>query len=472
MAVDYDLVILGGSAIARYAAARAVQFQARVALVEPEPSSNPQAASTDRHTLIQAATIAQQMRQANLWGISGGASPTLDWQAAIAWAKGVAETVQDQGVDGQSLDLLAARGVDVVLGQGEFRSLGFGVGRRVLRSRRYLLAPATQPLVPAIEGLDAIEPLTLETLWREPLPKRLLVLGGNPQGIELAQALNRLGVQVIWLSRDRFLPYEDPEAALLLQIQLQTEGIQLLPQTPVRQVKCVGNAIEVITVNQRFAVDALLLATTPQLDLTALNLRAIGVDWQPSGVSVNRHLQTSDRRVYACGEALGGYPLFSIARYEAEIALRNALFLPTARVDYRHTPIALFTQPEFARIGLTEAAAQRYYAEDPIVLRQFAKTLTKAQIQNETTGFCKLIVRQNGEILGAHWVGIGATEAIGAIALAMRHHLGVEAIAQLPTLAPTAAELLQQTARQWQQRRSVQRRDWLETWFSLRRDWF
>ncbi len=475
MAVDYDLVILGGSAIARYAAARAAQFQARVALVEPDPSSNPQAASTDRHTLIQAATIAQQMRQASLWGISGGGSPTLDWQAAIAWAKGVAENVQEQGVEGQSLDLLAARGVDVVLGQGEFRarSLGFSVGGRVLRSRRYLLAPATQPLVSAIEGLAAIEPLTLETVWRQPvLPQRLIILGGNPQGIELAQALNRLGVQVIWLSRDRFLPYEDPEAALLLQIQLQTEGVQLFPQTSVQQVKRSGDAIEVMTENQHFSADALLLATAPQLDLTALNLKAIGVDWRPSGIPVNRHFQTSDRRVYACGEALGGYPLFSIARYEAEIALRNALFLPTAKVDYRHTPIALFTRPEFARIGLTEAAAQSYYSEDLIVLRLFDKTLVKAQIQNETTGFCKLIVRQNGEILGAQWVGVGASEAIGAIALAMRHRLGVEAIAQLPTLAPTAAELLQQTAQQWQQRRLVDRRDWLETWFSLRRDWF
>ena len=479
MAVDYDLVIPGGNAIARYAAARAVQSYARVALVEPlvelNRPHNPQAASTCRHTLIHAATIAQQIRQASLWGLeeSVNAAP-LDWRTSIAWAQGVAENVQDQGSDGQSLDLLAARGVDVVLGQGEFlaQPLGLSVGGRVLRSRRYLLAPATQPLIPAIEGLASIEPLTLETLWQQPtLPQRLIILGGNPQGIELAQALNRLGIQVTWLSRDRFLPHEDSEAAQLLQIHLQTEGIRLLPQTKIQQVKRIGEAIEVITETDRFSADALLLATAPQLDLTALNLKAIGVSWQPSGIPVNRQLQTSNRRIYACGEALGGYPLFSIARYEAEIALQNALFLPTAKVDYRHTPIALFTQPEFARIGLTEAAAKKGDSRS-IVLRQFAKTLTKAQIQNETTGFCKLIVRRNGEILGAHWVGVGATEAIGAIALAMRQNLGVEAIAQLPMLAPTAAELLQQTAQQWQQRRLVERRDRLETWFSLRRDWF
>jgi pyruvate/2-oxoglutarate dehydrogenase complex dihydrolipoamide dehydrogenase (E3) component len=484
MAVDYDLVILGGSAIARYAAARAVQSYARVALVEPldrlNLPGNPQAASTNRHMLIQAAAIAQHIRQASLWGLGAGlTAPRLDWKTAIAWAQGVSENVQDQGSDGQSLDLLAAKGVDVVLGQGEFRSqpLGFSVGGRILQSRCYLLAPATQPLSPAIEGLAAIAPLTLETFWHLPtLPQRLILLGGNPQGIELAQALNRLGVQVTWISRDRFLPHEDAEVAQLLQIQLQTEGVRLLPQTHIQQVRRSGEAIEVMTETQRFSADALLLATAPQLDLTTLNLGAIGVDWRPSGIPVNRRLQTSNRRIYACGEALGGYPLFSIARYEAAIALHNALFLPTAQVDYRHTPIALLTQPEFARIGLSEAAAQRAAQrgdrETPIVLRQFARTLTKAQIQNETTGFCKLIVRKNGEILGVHWVGAGASEAIGAIALAMRQNLSIEAIAQLPTLNPTAAELLQQTAQQWQQQRLVQYRDWLETWFSLRRDWF
>ncbi|MBD3882493.1 NAD(P)/FAD-dependent oxidoreductase [Phormidium tenue FACHB-886] len=473
MPVDYDLVILGGSAIARYAAARAAQTYARVALVEPASTPTLQFPSY-RQTLIQTAAIAQQMRQASLWGL-GDAAVSLNWQETIALASGVSESLQVQGVAGQSLELLAAAGVDVVVGQGEFRSqpLGLSVGGRVLRSRRYLLAPAAQPLIPAIEGLASINYLTLETLWQQSeLPDRLIILGGNPQGVELAQALNRLGVQVTWVSGDRLLPQEDPETVALLQIQLQTEGLHLLPQSQVQQVRQVGDSLEVITDRQRLSADAVLLATTPQLDLTLLNLAAIGVRWQPQGVAVDRQLRTRNKQVYACGEALGGYPLFSLARYEAEVALHNALFLPTAKVNYRHTPIALFTQPECVRIGLTEAAAKQRFREAPVVLRQFSKTLAKAQLQNETTGFCKLIVRQNGEILGAQWVGAGASEGIGTIALAIQQRISVKAIAQLPILSPTAAELLQETAQQWQQQRLTQRQGWLETWFSLRRDWF
>lgn len=471
MPVDYDLVILGGSTIARYAAARAAQTYARVALVEPAPAP---ALPSYHQTLIQTAAIAQQMRQASFWGL-GDAAVNFDWQETIALATGVSERLQAQGVAGQSLELLAAAGVDVVVGQGEFCSqpLGFSVEGRLLRSRRYLLAPAAQPLIPVIEGLTGINYLTLETFWQQSeLPDRLIVLGGNPQGVELAQALNRLGIQVTWVSGDRLLPQEDPEAVALLQLQLQSEGLQLLPHSQVQQIKRAGDSLEVITERQRLSTDAVLLATTPQLDLTLLNLTAIGVKWQPQGITVDRQLRTSNPQVYACGEALGGYPLFSLARYEAEVALHNALFLPTAKVDYRRTPIALFTQPECARIGLTEAAAKQQLRETPVVLRQFSKTLAKAQLQNETTGFCKLIVRQNGEILGAQWVGTGASEGISTIAFAMQQRIGVKAIAQLPILSPTAAELLQETAQQWQQQRLTQRRGWLETWFSLRRDWF
>jgi pyruvate/2-oxoglutarate dehydrogenase complex dihydrolipoamide dehydrogenase (E3) component len=473
MPVEYDLVIVGGSAIARYAAARAAQLQARVALIEPSLSDNPQIASLCRHTLMHIASIAQQLRQADSYGFDP-IDPALDWQQAIAWAQGIAEIVQAQDVDGQSLERLAVLGVDVVLGEGAFVPSGFRVEGRILRSRRYLLAPAAQPLIPPIEGFleGQVDYLTLDKFWQQPaLPDRLIILGSNPQGIELAQALNRLGVQVTWVSDDRLLPQADPEVADLIQIQLETEGIRLLPQTQLQQIRQEGNLIELVTLDERYTADALLLATAPQLNLTSLNLGAIGVSWQPQGISVNRKLQTSNRRVYACGEALGGSPLFSLARYEATIALRNALFLPIAKVDYSRTPIALFTQPEAVSIGLTESAAKLRFREAPIVLRQFSKTLTQTQIHNDTTGFCKLILRQNGEILGAQWVGKNASEGIGTIALAMQQRLKVGAIAQLPLLSPTIAELLQQTAQQWKYRQPSQRRGWLDTWFSLRREW-
>ncbi|NJR65845.1 MAG: NAD(P)/FAD-dependent oxidoreductase [Leptolyngbyaceae cyanobacterium CRU_2_3] len=137
-------------------------------------------------------------------------------------------------------------------------------------------------------------------------------------------------------------------------------------------------------------------------------------------------------------------------------------------------PLALLTQPELARIGLTEAQARQSYGETGkplIILKQFTKTLAKDQIQGETTGFCKLIVRHNGEILGGHWVGTAASEGIGILALAMQQKIKVSAIAQLPFVTPSHAELLQAIAQQWQQTTKLSQRNLVESWFRLQRDW-
>jgi pyruvate/2-oxoglutarate dehydrogenase complex dihydrolipoamide dehydrogenase (E3) component len=442
---DYDLVIIGGSAIARYAAAQATR--ARVALVEPAP---PSLATLHRHTLTQAGRIAHQIRQADLWGFTQPA-PTVEWQELADWTTRVAETL----VEEQSLESLAASGVDVVIGAGAFCARGFSVNGRVLRSRAYLLAPATQPAIPAIPGLTDVTYLTVESLIKLPhRPDRLIILSNEPVGIELAQSLNRLGTEVtLIVESSQLLTPADPEAMDLIRTELEIEGVTVLTQSQVTQVGQNGGLKRIRLGDKILEADELLVVMGRRSHLEELNLQSISVQWNPQGIPVNRSLQTSNASVYACGEAIGGYAISHLGEYEADLALHNALTFFKRPTEYQFIPWAVLTQPEFAQVGFTEAQARKIYS-DIRILRQPWQTLEKAAMQSETTGFCQIIVRRNGVILGAQMVGLGASEAIASIALAMRSKLKVgavlgSAIAQSTMIAPTFSQIIRQTAQQW-----------------------
>lgn len=457
MTVDYDLVILGGSSVARYAAIEASRLKARVALVEPD--SNAIDPIYLHHSLLQAGRLVDQIRQAKPAGIDFAAEATIDFEELRQRALSIAQVQAEW----RSSSVLAALGVDVIAGQGEFfrrPHLGVAVNGRSLRSRAYLIATGSRAAV--MEGMAAGEAIPAS------IPGHLAVIGGEPFGIELAQTFARLGSRVTLIAPTRLLPAEDAEAAHLIQACLEAEGICVLTER-VSQVKRIAGKQWLQAGEKAIEADEILLAMPRQPQLERLNLEAAGVKWHPAGIAVNAKLQTTNPRVYACGEALGGCSP-TLAESEASIALKNALFLPVDRIDYGKLPWTLFTQPQLARVGQTEAQARQTYGDDILILQQFTKTLTQAQLQGELTGFCKLIVRRSGEILGAHLVGTAAGEAIHAVALAVQQKLPVQTIAQLGAIDPSWSKLIQTTAAQWQHsRRPVWQTDLLESWFNWRR---
>jgi pyruvate/2-oxoglutarate dehydrogenase complex dihydrolipoamide dehydrogenase (E3) component len=491
MAVDYDLVILGGSAIARYAALKAARLKARVALIEPE--TNPiYPLSGATQTTLQTATwhhIGQLTQTlANYHWTTGNDRPHSEPLTSATWqlSQTLGHQVCQDYAETRSLPILAAQGVDVRIGQAQFcrdpklavivKDPGTKPVERSLQARTYLIATSSQSAIPDIPGLSAVPYFTPEMLWQtnwQSPPAKLVILGGEPIAVEIAQTLAQLGSQVILIvEQAQLLPTEDADAAFLIQAQLEATGIQVLTQTSVTQVRQIDRRIWIQAGNQAIETDAFLLAVGRSPQFADLNLAAAGIQAQPHRLLVNAKLQTSNHRIYACGEVLGGYPFTSIAQHEADIALHNALFLPNRRVNYAIVPWAVLTTPQLARVGLTEAQAKQRYGNEVIVLREPLKRSAKAQLQDETTGFCKLITKQNGEILGAHIVGAQASEWIGAIALAMQQRIRIDAIARYPTVFPSFAEVLYHAANTWQQQR-LQQRSWLqtglETWFSLRR---
>ncbi|MBD2018856.1 NAD(P)/FAD-dependent oxidoreductase, partial [Leptolyngbya sp. FACHB-36] len=264
------------------------------------------------------------------------------------------------------------------------------------------------------------------------------------------------------------LHLEDPQAAYLIQAQLEAEGVQILTQTAVTQVRQISGEKWVQAGNRAIEADEIIAAEAPA-DPAPLNLAAAQVKSSPWGIVVNCKLQTSNPRIYACLSSLPDSP--QVVRYCAETAVKNALFLPVFITDLRSIPIVTYSQPELARVGHSEAIARQLYGNDVVILKQPLKLIPKTQIQGETTGLCKLILRRSGRIVGAHIVAPHASELISPIALAMQQKLTVQALADQIHPAFALSEIIRQTALEWHQTRSNLFQDFLAGLFSLRRSW-
>ncbi|MBW4521228.1 MAG: NAD(P)/FAD-dependent oxidoreductase [Scytolyngbya sp. HA4215-MV1] len=471
MSVDYDLIIIGSTPAGIAAAIAAVSLKARVALV----SDRWQIKETlDGAALNHFGRITQQahpvlMSEERL-GQSGDDRPwgSRYWLQLLAWVETISATLEEA----HSPAVLSAMGIEVIEAVGTFCDrvpLTFRVNNRMLRSRAYLLAPSHAPIVPAIPGLAAIHYLTPTTLHKQPtLPQTLVVIGNEPSGIVLAQTLARFGSKVtIVTQQPRLIGWDDPQVARLLQAQLEAEGVRIFTQTSITQVRQIQAQKWVQAGDRAIETDEILLAAGQQPDVAALNLEVAGI----RRLTRNQHMQTANSHIYLCGYSPMGNSAIHVAQAEARIAVKNALFFPRFTLDDHILPRTIFTDPEIASVGLTEPEALDRYRNRCLVLQVPLKSLVRAQMQDESTGFCKLIIHKNGKILGAHLVGNGASEAIGTIALALQQNLKIGQLAHLTFPSPTLTEILSQIVAEWQRYQHHQKRDWLETYFKLRRAW-
>jgi pyruvate/2-oxoglutarate dehydrogenase complex dihydrolipoamide dehydrogenase (E3) component len=473
MAVDYDLVIVGETLEAREAAAIAAREGARIALaLSPE----------GLQTQVQTDLLNQVLTD---WGgRTGQPRPNLgqaltDLRPEWSWPqlKQAIEMASEIVYPHLTAEALAVQGVDVVIDPGYFTPkprLAFATAQRVLLARAYLIACGSQTAIPAIPGLAEVPYLTLETLVSlEAPPQSLVILGRAGAAISLAQTLAALGTQVTLITRgERLLPSEDPEVSQFLETVLAADGVDLRLQAQVDGVQLKGAEVLVqLGEGETVTATQLMVATQPLPAIAALNLDRLGLQQDRYGLWVDPQLRTSHPRIFAAGSVLGSLRNGAIARHEAHIAVHNALYLPTRSVDLHRVPYRLGTRPELGRVGLTEAQARQRYSDTEVLVSPVSTSL-KAHLLEETAGFCKLIVRRNGALLGATLVGPQASDLIQSLALLMTHQSHIGELATFPAIPHTLTELLVQTAQQWQQSRWQQgrwRRDWAENWFNWRR---
>ncbi|MGB3205862.1 MAG: NAD(P)/FAD-dependent oxidoreductase [Crinalium sp.] len=491
MAVEFDLVAIGNNTAAISAALAAARLQARVALVTPqldiktnlESTTKLELSSIYNQALTSFAQVAYKIDNSSNYGIYREDDSNRDRSlihpqvnAAWEWAKAVVSTIEEQ----HSLAVLASLGVDVIAGNGEFcrqPHLAFVVKNRHLRARNYLIATNSRPVIPYIDGLETTGYFTaanFHQLLPQKLPHSWIVIGSGAVATEISQTLVRLGASVTLVVRGaRILPQEDVEVSQLVQAQLEAEGVRILTDTKVEQVKRIDSKKWVLAGNKAIEVDEIFLAVGFQPNTEGLNLEGVGVKINQRGIQLNEKLQTTNPRIYGCRDVIKGYQFAYLADYEAKVALKNALFFPIYKVNYRGIPWAISTDPQLARVGMTEAQAIRRYGKDVMVLRQDFN-MSKAVISGETTGLCKILVRRNGEILGAVIIGAEAGELISAIASSMRQKLKISAIADLPHISPTLSEIVTQTAAEWNHLRLSKNtflQDLLENLFTFRRGW-
>lgn len=489
MTIDYDIVIIGGSLAGRYAALAATQLRANVALVESQVDYG----LIQQQAISEIANISHRLGDVTGFGIHSTHTDTsekcqisVNWPEAMLYTKGVVSNIQEQ----TSVANLAALGVDVILGKGQFQPitksrqasshLVFELNERLLRGRTYLLASGSRPAIPDIEGLPATSYLTLSNVWqafhKPNLPQNWVIIGGVPQSIEVAQTLAQFGCNVTLVVKySSILPFADPEVAQLLQAQLEVDGVRVLTRKLVTQVKLIENKKWIQAGDKAIETDEIVVATGQQPNIESLNLAAVGVKWHQQRLVVNNKLQTTNHRIYACGDVIGGYDFTNVAHHEARIAVKNALFFPRFSVNYQCIPWALFSQPMLAEVGMTEVQAKRRFRPDQVlVLQQYYKSVAAAQLKDETTGICKLIVLSNGEILGASILGFAAPELINFIALAMSQKISVKHLANLSSVYSSFSEIIENTAREWEQQKlsgNNALQDFLEGLFYFRRNW-
>jgi len=440
MAVEYDLVVIGGGSGGLVVAGVAASLKAKVALVERDRLGGDCLwyGCVPSKSLIHASRVAYDVKHAGRFGIYCK-DPEIDFAKAIGHVQGVISTIQPH----DSPERFAGLGVEVIFGSGKFiDQKTFEVNNRRLKARAFVIATGSRPAAPPIPGLQEAGYITNEEVFSiTERPDSLAIIGGGPIGCELGQAFSRLGSQVtIIASRDRLLPKEDPEAVEVIHQQFASEGIRFLLNTKAERVEVADGKKYVWAGGEKIAADQILVAAGRKPNVESLNLDAARVKMGSRGIQVNSKLQTTNPRIYACGDVLGAYQFTHVASYQANVVLKNALFLPVFKADNRVIPWATFTDPELARVGLTEQEARERYGNDIYVVKQDFAEVDRAQAEAATKGFAKIITKRNGQILGAHLVGPAAGELIHEIVLAMSHRLKISALSGIH-IYPTLAEI-------------------------------
>jgi pyruvate/2-oxoglutarate dehydrogenase complex dihydrolipoamide dehydrogenase (E3) component len=327
-------------------------------------------------------------------------------------------------------------------------------GGVTVRARFVAIATGSTPSVPPLPGLDGVAYLTNETVFDlDERPSHLLVLGGGAIGCELAQAHARLGCRVTLVEAARLLGPEDPEAADVVRLSLRRDGIDVREGLSAVSVGRSGDGIA-LTVNgadgaETLAGSHLLVATGRRVSFEGLDLDRAGIATDERGrLLLDARLRTSNRRVFAVGDAAGGPQFTHVAGAHAGVVIKNTLFRWPARADNAGVPRVTYTAPELAQVGPTEAELRSAGTAFGVLRWPYAEN-DRAQAERSVDGFAKVLVAPNGRILGATVVGDAAGELISVWALAIAQRLKVGALAGLVVPYPTRAEIIKRAASSW-----------------------
>jgi pyruvate/2-oxoglutarate dehydrogenase complex dihydrolipoamide dehydrogenase (E3) component len=428
--------------------------------------------------LIRSARLLSQIRRSKEYGVRS-AQADFDFAEAMERVQRVIETIEPH----DSPERYTGLGVDVALGTARIVSpweveITDGEGRvQRLSTRSIVIAAGARPFVPPIEGIDQVDYLTSENIWRlRELPGRLVVLGGGPIGSELTQAFARLGSRVTQVEMaPRILMREDVDASDLVTQRFRSEGVEVLVDHTAKRVEVADGEKRLIVEHRgrevAIAFDALVVAVGRKANLTGYGLEELGVKAEKT-LDVNGYLQTSFPNIYAAGDVAGPFQFTHTAAHQAWYAAVNALFDPFKkfRADYRVIPWATFVEPEVARVGLNVLEATERGIAHEVTMYQIDE-LDRAIADGEAHGFVKVLtVPGKDRILGVTIVGEHAGDLLAEYVLAMKHGLGLNKIFGTIHIYPTMAEANKYAAGTWKRAHAPQALlNWVERFHTWRR---
>ena len=506
---EYDVTIIGGGSAGLVLAVAGAKLGRKTALIEKHRLGGDclWTGCVPSKALLKVAKVANEIKHAEKYGffLEGEVfNRAPEFQQAMAYVRSTQQKIEEEH---DNPERFREMGVDVIFGSGHFTSpqtfvVNGAVGNRVYRggeanggqtrtltSKKFVISTGSRPAVPLIPGIETCDYLDSESVWElEELPKRLLVVGAGPIGVELGQAFHRLGAEVTLVQRnDRILTREDADVSVCLLDCLREEGITIRLNTQITRVDnqkvspsvgrgpvprdnvspsvgrgpvprhAQGSSGTVVNVTFRSdengteeqQFDKILIAAGRTPNVEGLGLEEIGVDISKRGIEVNNKLQTNVKNIYAAGDVIGHYLFTHVAAYQAQLLLRNIFFPLSKTVDYAVVPWTTFCEPQVARCGLTEAEALEKHGDvDVFTLPQ--ADVDRAVAEGETRGFTKVITsRWRGKILGVHLVGANAGEVIHEYVLAMQHGIPLRKLSEMIHVYPTFSSSVWRVAGKW-----------------------
>ena len=446
--IDADLCIVGAGSGGLSVAAGAAQMGANCVLVEKGKMGGDclNTGCVPSKSLLAAGHAANAVSEAGRFGVKAS-PPGVDFAAVNAHVHDVIAGIAPH----DSVERFEELGVTVLQEAGRFTGpRELRAGDSLVRARRFVIATGSSPLVPPIPGIDRVSYLTNETVFDlKEAPARLIVIGGGPVGLEMAQAHRRLGCEVAVVEALDILNMDDPELVDVVRRRLVGEGIVLHEGAKVTGVAPEGAAIRVTLERQGATTQIegshLLVAVGRAANVEGMGLAEAGVAHTPRGIEVDARLRTTNKKIFAIGDVAGGYKFTHVAGYHAGIVIRNALFRLPAKADHSAVPWVTFTAPELAHVGLSAAAAEAAGMTPTIVRAPFAE-IDRARTERTEEGLVKAVVGARGRVLGASIVGAHAGELILPWVLAVQGKLRVKDLASVIAPYPTLSEATKRAA--------------------------
>lgn len=446
--ITADLCVIGAGSGGLSVAAAAAAFGQKVVLIEKHKMGGDclNYGCVPSKALIAAGKRAHVMRSSAAFGIAP-VEPTVDYRAVHDHVKSVIDAIAPN----DSVERFTGLGVQVILGAGRFVDKStVAAGEHRIKARRFVIATGSSPVAPPVPGLENVPYFTNETIFENTQKiEHLIVIGGGPIGLELSQAHHRLGCKVTVLEAFKAMGKDDPELAAVVLKQLRGEGIDLREGVKIERISSNGSKVraEIATGGAPEIIEGthILVAAGRKPNISDLGLEAAGIAFDKRGIKVDDGMYTSNRRVFAIGDVVGGLQFTHVANYHAGIVIRRALFRVPAKVNTGTIPWVTYTDPELAHIGLSEQEALKQYKKINVLRWPYHEN-DRAQAERATEGHVKVVTDKAGRILGASIVGEHAGELIGMWALAISQKMKIKAMTGWISPYPTLAEINKRVA--------------------------